>query len=192
MIILASKSPRRSQILKEAGFDFIVKHYDVDESFPGELYREDVAEYLSRKKAEHYPEDLKDDILICADTIVCVDDKILNKPADFAEACTMLEILSGREHDVYTGVCLRKAKGYHVFHERTTVYFSPLDKSLISSYVEKHQPYDKAGAYGIQEGIGYLGIEKIAGCFYNVMGLPVSRLYRELKEFAPDVILNIS
>src|SRR5256885_372638 len=106
MIILASKSPRRSQILRDAGFDFIVKHYDVDESYPDDIYKGDVAEYVSRKKAEHYPGDPGNDLLICADTIVCVDDKILNKPKDFSEACEMLEILSGRLHEVYTGVCL--------------------------------------------------------------------------------------
>jgi septum formation protein len=188
MLILASKSPRRSQILRDAGFEFTVKHYDVDESFPTDIYKGDVAEFLSRKKAEAYPEDLHDDLLVCADTIVCVDDKILNKPADFAEARAMLEILSGRMHEVFTGVTLRNKNGYHTFTERTDVYFTMLEDSMITGYIEKYRPYDKAGAYGIQEGIGYTGIEKISGCYYNVMGMPVSRLYKELKIFVPEMI----
>lgn len=191
MIVLASKSPRRKQLLMESGFEFIVKHFEVDESYPETLKKQDIALYLSRKKAENYTESLDDIILICADTIVCIDEMILNKPANFTEACDMLKLLSGRMHEVFTGVTLRRGNDFHNFYERTEVHFKPLSSEEIESYVKNFSPYDKAGAYGIQEWIGYIGVEKIVGCYYNVMGMPVSRLYKELKQFHPQIIKSM-
>ncbi len=191
MIVLGSKSPRRKQLLIEGGFEFIVKHYDVDESYPKSLKKEEIPLYLSRKKAEAYNEPLNDVVLICADTIVCIDDKILNKPKDFHEAYKMLKLLSGTMHEVYTGVTLRREDDYQSFFEKTEVYFKPLTSNEIEQYIKHFSPFDKAGGYGIQEWIGYIGVEKIVGCFYNVMGMPVSRLYSELQDFHPKVTKSV-
>ena len=187
MIILASKSPRRKQLLLESGFEFVVRQFEVDESYPKYLKKQEVPLYLSRKKAEFYSDPLHDVVLICADTIVCVDDKILNKPEDFEDAYRMLKMLSGRMHEVYTGVTLRRDDEYHSFYERTEVYFKSLSGDEIEKYIKHFRPYDKAGAYGIQEWIGFVGVEKIVGCYYNVMGMPVSRLYKELLHFHPKI-----
>ena len=191
MIILASKSPRRKQLLIESGLEFIVKHYEVDESFPDSLKKQDVALYLSRKKAEAYTEPLHDVVLICADTIVSIENAILNKPQDFDEAYAMLKQLSGKMHEVYTGITLRRDNDYHSFYERTEVYFKELSNDEIEQYIKHFSPYDKAGGYGIQEWIGYIGVEKVVGCYYNVMGMPVARLYKELLEFHPKITKSI-
>ncbi len=191
MIILGSKSPRRKQLLLECGFEFIVKHFEVDESFPETLKQQEVPLYLSQKKAELYPDSLNDVLLICADTIVCLDEMTINKPADYQEAFTMLKLLSGRMHEVYTGITLRKGNEYRSFYERTEVYFKPLTDHEIKEYITHFNPYDKAGGYGIQDWIGYIGVEKIVGCYYNVMGLPISRLYKELLEFYPESVKSV-
>jgi septum formation protein len=184
-IILASKSPRRQQLLAGMDLKFDIQTKDVDESFPEDMPLVDVAEYLCKKKAVAFeaaelPENF---LLITADTIVIVEDKILNKPADRAEAIEMLMQLSGRWHQVVTGISLRCSKKTKVFHEISDVKFGTLNQAEIEWYVDKYQPFDKAGAYGIQEWIGYIAIEAVNGSFYNVMGLPTHRLYLELKAF---------
>lgn len=187
MIILASKSPRRQQLLLESGFEFMVREYEVDETYPDNLKGHEVVSFLADKKAEAFPEDLSVHILITADTIVCMDGEILNKPKDEHDAIDMLARLSGRMHEVYTGVCLKTGNRKVVFYERTEVYFKNLMLDEIRTYVKHYKPFDKAGSYGIQDWIGYIGIERINGCYYNVMGLPVSRLYKELRAFNPKM-----
>jgi septum formation protein len=184
-IILASKSPRRQELLKGMDLSFEIITKDVDESFPVDMPLVDVAEFLCSKKAAAFdaaelPENF---LLITADTIVIVEDKILNKPADRSEAIEMLMQLSGRWHKVVTGISLRCIKKNRVFHEISEVKFGELNQSEIEWYVDKYQPFDKAGAYGIQEWIGYIAIEAVKGSFYNVMGLPTHRLYMEIKAF---------
>jgi septum formation protein len=142
-----------------------------------------VALYLSGIKADAYTKPLGDSVLLTADTIVCLGDRIINKPSDEQDAFRMLKDLSGKMHEVFTGVTLKSAGRSHSFYERTEVYFKPLSDAEIGHYIAMCKPFDKAGAYGIQEWIGYIGVRGINGCFYNVMGLPLSRLYQELAEF---------
>lgn len=184
-LILASQSPRRRQLLADAGIDFVfAPRFECDESFPSTMPAEEVAEYLSGLKADAYPDTLDDkDILLTADTVVIADGKVLGKPKDRAEAVAMLEQLSGREHQVVTGVSLSNALGRRSFSVLSRVKFRGLTLEEIEYYVDNYRPFDKAGSYGIQEWIGYVGIEGIEGSFYNVMGLPVQRVYCELKEF---------
>lgn len=184
-VILASKSPRRQQLLSGMmiGFDIITK--DVDESFPKEMPIQDIATFLCEIKANAFAkEELPSNfLLITADTIVVVENEVLNKPNDRVEAIAMLEKLSGRWHSVITGVCLRCQNKTTIFSECSDVKFGTLTRKEISWYVDHYKPYDKAGAYGIQEWIGYIAIEAVKGSFYNVMGLPTHRLYEELKLF---------
>ncbi len=183
-IILASKSPRRQFLLKELGLDFEVRTKEVDESFPSALKGSEVALYLCRKKAGAFSRSLKDnELLITADTIVWINNTVLNKPADAKEAEEMLGILSGNMHTVFTGVCLKSTKKEKIFYSATNVYFKPLAKEEIAFYIQNFEPYDKAGAYGAQEWIGYIGIEKIEGSYFNVMGLPVKEIFEELVKF---------
>ena len=182
-LLLASKSPRRQYLLKEAGYNFEVVSIDVEEDFPADLKRAEVAAYLAEKKAKGYTADFNGKVLVTADTIVCVDDEVINKPADAAEAAAMLKKLSGRVHTVITGVCLRTELKTKVFTEETKVYFKPLTDEEINHYITTCQPFDKAGAYGIQEWIGYIGVEKIEGDYYNVMGFPLARFYKEINGF---------
>lgn len=180
-IILASKSPRRIQLLGGLGISFEVMKKEVDETFPPELKGEEIALYLCRKKAEAYSEELRTGIiLITADTIVWLNGKAINKPAGRNEAITMLKELSGKRHEVYTAVCIKSLKKQFVFSCRTDVYFKRLYLKEIEYYVDRFHPFDKAGSYGAQEFIGYIGIEKIDGSFYNVMGLPVKEVYEYL------------
>ena len=183
-IILASSSPRRQQLMKEAGIAFEVRTKNTDEVYPSELKVEDIPVYLAQLKAAAFKGELKaTDLLITADTIVSLHGQMTGKPHDRADAIRILSGLSGNKHTVITGLCLTTAceqKSIPVF---TDVYFRNLDKEEIIYYVDKYKPFDKAGAYGIQEWIGYVGIERIDGSFYNVMGLPVQTLYRELKAF---------
>ena len=182
--ILASKSPRRQYLLKELGLEFEIASRDVDESFPAELKREEIPLYLCNKKAEAFSDILSDNtIVITADTIVWVENRVLNKPADEKEAKEMLKMLSGKIHEVYTGCCIRSAKRSKSFHALTKVYFKKLSDEEINYYVSTFNPYDKAGAYGAQEWIGYIAVEKIEGSYFNVMGLPVKELYEELINF---------
>lgn len=184
-LILASQSPRRRQLLSEAGIAFtLAERFECEESFPSLLPAREVAEYLSLLKSEAYPQPLAEgDILLTADTVVIAADRILGKPADRDEAVAMIRSLSGCEHEVITGVTLRTIDRKRSFSASSKVFFRHLSDEEIDYYIDTYRPYDKAGAYGIQEWIGYVGIERIEGSFYNVMGLPVQRLYCELNEF---------
>ena len=182
-LILASNSPRRRELLAGLGYPYEVRVLDgIDESYPDHLRGADVAAHISRAKAQAYTATMADDeIIITADTIVCLDDHVLGKPADEAEAIAMIASLSGRTHQVYTGVTLATSQGLTTFVSRSDVTFSTLTDDEIRHYVTHYLPMDKAGAYGIQEWIGYIGVERIDGSYFNVMGLPVQRLYTELK-----------
>jgi septum formation protein len=184
-IILASKSPRRQYLLKELGLDFeILGGIEIDEVYPPDLPKEEIPVYLAEMKARNAMSAIPEKtLLITADTIVWLKGKVINKPAGYDEAVKMLEELSGEVHEVLTGVCLSTNKKRHSFYTSTLVYFAKLSKEEIRYYVEQYQPYDKAGAYGIQEWIGYIGIERIEGSYFNVMGLPVQELYREMIKF---------
>ncbi len=183
-IILGSQSPRRSALLKNLGISFTIRSKEVDESYPASIKKEEVAEYLSRKKATAFLEDLKEnEVLITCDTVVILEDNILGKPTNEIEARSMLQSLSGKQHQVVSGVCISSISHAHSFSVVTEVYFKPLKKNEIDYYLEKFQPFDKAGAYGIQEWIGMIGVEKIEGSYYNVMGLPVKELFEELNSF---------
>ena len=183
-LILASKSPRRQELLTGLGFDFEVRTKDVDEGYANTLKREEIPLYLSKKKAEAFLDELKpNEILITSDTIVCLGDMVFNKPETAQEAIDMILALSGKEHQVITGVCLTSVNKQSAFTDTTSVTFSNLNRSEIEFYVEVYKPFDKAGAYGIQEWIGYAGIEKIEGSYFNVVGLPTQKLYLEFKKF---------
>jgi septum formation protein len=182
--ILGSRSPRRQYLLSELGLKFHVFTRHVEENYPPELLREEIPLYLCEKKSKALDDVLTaNTIVITADTIVWIDNTNLGKPGDEAEAVQILKQLSGRKHEVLTGVCLRSTARTHSFYACSEVYFNPLRAAEIDYYVKHYKPYDKAGAYGIQEWIGYVGIEKINGSFYNVMGLPVQQLYNELLVF---------
>ena len=183
-LILASNSPRRRELLAGLGYPYEVRVLDgIDESYPEHLRGADVAAHISRAKAQAYISTMADDeIIITADTIVCLDELVLGKPADEAEAIAMIGRLSGRTHQVYTGVTLATPQGVRTFVSRSDVTFATLTDDEIRHYVTHYRPMDKAGAYGIQEWIGYIGVERIDGSYFNVMGLPVQRLYTELKK----------
>ena len=184
-LILASQSPRRRQLLADAGIEYsLAPRFECEELYPESLPAVEVAEYLSRLKSEAYPAPLADgDILLTADTVVVAGGEVLGKPVDRADAIAIINKLSGREHEVITGVTLRSAVRTKSFSSRSVVRFRALSQEEIEYYVDTYSPMDKAGAYGIQEWIGYVGIEGIEGSFYNVMGLPVQRLYCELDNF---------
>lgn len=184
-ILLASGSPRRRELLTMIAPDFAVAPgRDVNESYPSDIPAEKVAEYLSKVKADAYIDLLADDeIIITADTVVIIDGRILGKPAGRDDAVAMLRSLSGRRHKVVTGVTVTARDRSISFDETTAVEFAQLSDDEIDAYVDTFRPYDKAGAYGIQEWIGAVGIKGIEGCYYNVMGLPVHTLYHRLKEF---------
>lgn len=183
-LILASKSPRRQYLLKELGLDFVVHTKEVDESFPENLNAQEIPLYLCKKKADAFDEELTDNtIVITADTIVWIEGQVLNKPENFDDAVRMLKLLSGKKHEVYTGVCLRSKHKTKTFYALTHVYFKELSLEEIEYYINNFNPYDKAGAYGAQEWIGYIAVEKIEGSYFNVMGLPVRELYEALLEF---------
>ena len=166
------------------GFDYLLKPINADESFPPELKAQEIPLYLAEKKANAYPDEIKEtEILITADTIVWCEGKVLNKPANFNEGKLMLETLSGKMHEVFTGVCLKSGNKQTVFYDASKVYFKKLKTEEIEYYLTNYNPYDKAGGYGVQDWIGYIGIDKIEGSFYNVMGLPVKELFEELIKF---------
>ena len=183
-LILASASPRRRELLAACDLEFtLAEKFECEECYPADLATDKVAEYLSQLKSNAYPHALGEkDILLTADTVVILGDKILGKPHSEEEAVEMISSLSGATHKVVTGVTLRTAKQTISFSAESLVSFRTLDAEEVRYYVEKYRPLDKAGAYGIQEWIGYIGIEGIEGSFYNVMGLPVQRLYATLKE----------
>ena len=183
-IILASKSPRRQEILRQAGFAFNVTSNDVNETYPSDIPPERVAAFLSEKKANAYQEDLGNGILITADTVVKVDKTLLQKPRNKREAEQMLNTLSDRTHEVITGVTIKDKSQLITFSDSTQVTFDRLDSSEIDYYITKYAPFDKAGAYGIQEWIGHIGISHIEGSYFNVMGLPTHLVYETLIELA--------
>lgn len=186
-IILASGSPRRHQLMRDAGFDFEVRLKSIEEIYPETLPAEEIPEYLSCLKASAFRSELtKDELLVTADTIVCLGAKTLGKPHNRENAIEMLHQLSGQKHRVVTGVCLTTVEKQQTFSVFTDVYFKELTEEEIVYYVDHYKPFDKAGAYGIQEWIGYIGIERIDGSFYNVMGLPVQKLYETLKNFTTE------
>jgi septum formation protein len=184
-IILASQSPRRRHLLAQIGLEFTVVSADIDESYPEGLSPDEIAVYLAEKKAAHFEELLQDpkNILITADTLVLINGSILGKPENHEGARIMLRTLSGRMHQVVTGVCIRDRSKECSFTAWTDVWFKELEDREIDHYLEHFKPYDKAGAYGIQEWIGYIAIHRIDGSYFNVMGLPVQRLYEELRHF---------
>lgn len=180
--MLGSNSPRRKELLRGLDIKFQIISNDVDESYPSDLDGVDIPVYLAQKKAESY--DLsQNDLVITADTIVWYNNTVYGKPANRDEAKQMLQTLSGNMHQVITGVCVKTLEKSKVFHVVSDVYFSNFSDEEIEYYLDHYQPYDKAGSYGVQEWIGYIGVEKIVGSYFNVMGLPIQKLYTELKEF---------
>lgn len=185
-IILASNSPRRRQLMEGLGIPFEVMVLPgVDESYPQSLPAQEIAEYISREKAEPYKTVMGEDwLVVTADTTVVVGSEILGKPHDKSDAQRMLRMLSGRTHQVVTGVCLTTNKHQDSFSVSTDVTFKHLSEEEIDYYIDNYKPYDKAGAYGIQEWIGYIGVTGLNGSYFNVMGLPVQRLWGELKKWS--------
>jgi len=182
-IILASGSPRRKELLQNLGLNFEVKATHVEEEFPIELTAEQIPLYLAEKKADAYKFESNDEVIITSDTIVWLDGKVLNKPTDYEEAKNMLISLSGKKHQVYTAVCIKSNVKKNIFYDETDVYFKKLSIDEIDYYIKNFPVYDKAGSYGVQDWLGFIGIEKIEGCFYNVMGLPVKKVHECLIRF---------
>ncbi len=183
-IILASKSPRRQQLLSDLGLKFTVQSMDVAEEFPEGLAMSEIPVFLAELKAEAFRPHLQtNQLIITADTIVWLDGQVLGKPVDYDDGFSMLSALSGKKHQVVTGVCLLSTEKKVSFYAVTDVWFKELSDNEIQYYLENYKPYDKAGAYGIQEWIGYVAINRIEGSFFNVMGLPVQSLYEHLKNF---------
>jgi septum formation protein len=179
-IILASGSPRRQELFKELGLDFSIQVKEVEEVFPSSLKESAITNYLAELKAAAFIDLAENDIVITADTIVWLNNKAIEKPKDKQHAIEMLKELSGKGHKVITSICIKTFDSQKVFYNETMVYFKALTMEEIFYYVEKHEPFDKAGAYGIQEWIGFIGLTKIEGSYFNVMGLPVHKLYEEL------------
>ncbi len=182
-LVLGSNSPRRQQILRDAGFDFTVSVKPTDETFPADLPAAEVPGYLARRKAEAFGAESHTSLVLTADTVVRVDDDILNKPADYTEGRDMLRRLSGRSHRVTTGVCLLHRGEFWVFADTAEVVFRTLTDAEIAYYLHACRPFDKAGAYGVQDFIGMVGIERIEGSYFTVMGLPIHRVYEALRDF---------
>lgn len=182
-LILASTSPRRQQLMRDAGYEFTVRSKNVAEDFPATMPVAQVPEFLAEKKAEAFRQEIENELVVAADTVVIIDRQILNKPQDEAEAFAMLRQLSGRMHEVITGVCLLSAQKKILFSDRTEVYFKSLTDDEIQFYIRQYQPFDKAGAYGAQEWMGMVGVEKIVGSYFNVMGLPIHKVYEQLTKF---------
>ncbi|MFD1293996.1 Maf-like protein [Lutibacter holmesii] len=183
-IILASGSPRRQELLKGLDIDFSIKVKSIDEVYPQSLKAEEITNYLAELKAEAFDNLLKDnEIVITSDTIVWHQDKPLEKPKNEAQAIEMLQELSNKVHKVITSVCIKSNDKQKVFFDVTKVHFKALTNNEISYYVKKYKPFDKAGSYGIQEWIGFIGVTKLEGSYFNVMGLPVHKLYEELLIF---------
>ena len=183
-IVLASNSPRRKELLSGLGIQYEVKTMpDIDESFPEGMDGVEIPAYIARSKADAYRSVMQEDeLIITADTIVWLDGEVMGKPADAADAHRMLRALSGQTHQVITGVCLTTMREQKSFATVTDVTFARLSDEEITYYVERYRPMDKAGSYGIQEWIGFVGVESISGSYFNVMGLPIQRLYTELKK----------
>jgi septum formation protein len=188
-VILASGSPRRKELLRGMGIPYSVElGQDVDETYPPDLQPAKIPEFLARLKSQAFPRSLSDnELLLTADTIVWCSEQVLGKPVDAADAVRMLQILSGIRHEVFTGICMRTHHHEKCFTACSTVTFRHLSPTEISYYVDTCKPFDKAGAYGVQEWIGYIGIECIEGSYFNVMGLPTQRLYVELCKFLEEI-----
>jgi septum formation protein len=183
-IILASKSPRRRQLLEGLGIAFEVITHEVDESFPAHLRGEEIALYLAKIKSEAFKQELKDnEIVITADTIVWINNHVLNKPESHSDAVRMLNLLSGNTHQVFTGVCIQSKHHQEVFADSTEVTFRSLTAAEIEFYIAHYSPYDKAGSYGAQDWIGLSAIERLKGSYFNVMGLPTHLVYQMLQKF---------
>ncbi len=182
-LILASSSPRRQFLLKEAGFVFTIDSPDIDESFPASMPHDQVPVYLAEKKARALSAKINDEIVIAADTVVILGNKILNKPADREEAIQMVSLLSGATHRVITAVCLLSKNKVITFDDCTTVSFVELTSDEIEFYIDNYKPFDKAGSYGAQDWLGMVGIERINGSYFNVMGLPMHKVYQQLIQF---------
>ncbi|PLW92453.1 MAG: septum formation protein Maf [Marinilabiliales bacterium] len=184
-VVLASASPRRHALLHGMGIDFDIAPVHAEEIYPKALQAAEVPEYLSRLKSEAYPLDKleENDILVTADTIVWKDGRVIEKPVDEEDAVKILNNLSGNMHEVFTAVTLKSLQKQHTFSVRSAVWFRELSDEEIDYYIDTHQPFDKAGSYGVQEWIGYIAIERIEGSYFNVMGLPTQQLYKELCAF---------
>jgi septum formation protein len=183
-LVLGSKSPRRQELLAGMGFDFEVRTKDTDEDFPATIPFKDVPVFLAEIKANALTDDLKKgEVLITSDTIVLLENEILGKPTSPENAKEMLQKLAGKSHEVITGVHLKSLEKSVSFSVSTNVFFKPLTDEIISFYIENYKPFDKAGAYGIQEWIGFVGIERIEGSYFNVVGLPVAELWDALNKF---------
>lgn len=187
-IILASASPRRKELLEQTGIPFRTVVRPVDEQMPEGLTPVEVVRYLCQKKSDMFEPELRHaaTIVITADTIVVCDGQVMNKPADAHEAFNMLRQLSGKWHEVHTGVSIRRLKTIRLFHDTTRVHFRELTDNEIRYYIDQYHPFDKAGGYGIQEWIGFIGIDSIEGSYFNVVGLPVHKVYREIQQIAGD------
>ena len=186
-LILASQSPRRKELLEGLGIPFCVRVIEgIDESFPEDLPIEDIPVYISKQKASVYAKCIaEDEVVLTADTVVVCQGQVLGKPKDEDDARRMLNLLSGRTHEVITGVTVKTREGEKSFSVVTEVQFKSLTPQEIDFYIRRFKPFDKAGAYGIQEWIGYIGVISIRGSYFNVMGLPVQRIYEELRTFFP-------
>lgn len=188
-IILASGSPRRQELFKELGVDFTIKVKPINEVYPLNLKEEEITNYLAELKAKAFePELNENDLIITSDTIVWLNNKALEKPKNKNEAICMLQELSGKKHKVITSICLKSKFKQKIFFDVTNVYFKELTLDEITFYVENYKPFDKAGAYGIQEWIGFIGVTKLEGSYFNVMGFPVHKLYEEMKNFKFDML----
>ena len=181
-LILSSKSPRRRYILTEAGFTFDIRTREVEEIYPDDMDVWQVASYLAELKASAHTDLAENEVLLTSDTVVILEDKLLGKPVDEADAVRMLQSMSGKHHTVVTAVCLKTATGSTVFDDRADVYFRPLTDEFIKEYVATGEPMDKAGSYGVQDRFGMLGIERINGSYFTIMGLPVHKVYEHLNK----------
>ena len=182
-IILASGSPRRQQFLKDLGIDFTIKLREIEEVYPTNLKGVEITDYLAELKSSSFDDLKKNEILITSDTIVWLENKAIGKPKDRKDAIKTLKSISGKKHEVMTSICLKTVDSIKIVNDTTQVYFKTLTQEEIEYYLDTFEPYDKAGGYGIQDWIGYIGVEKIEGSFFNVMGLPVHKLYTELLKF---------
>lgn len=179
-VILASKSPRRQQFFKDLDIDFTVQLKEVDEIYPKELIGSEITDFLADLKSKSFTDLNENELLITSDTIVWLDNKAFGKPKNETEAYIMLQELSGKKHEVITSISIKNKNFQKIINDTTLVYFKELSNDEINYYIKNYQPYDKAGAYGIQEWIGYIAIDKIEGSYFNVAGLPVHKLYKEL------------
>ncbi|MGV7105062.1 Maf family nucleotide pyrophosphatase [Flavobacterium sp. U410] len=187
-IILASGSPRRQQFFKELDIDFEIRLKEVDEIYPDHLQAEEITNFLAELKANVFTELQENNILVTSDTIVWHEGKALGKPKNYKDAFSMLQSMCGKTHEVITSVCFKTTTTKDIFFEKTKVSFKKLSDEALEYYINTYQPYDKAGAYGIQEWIGLVGIDKIEGSYANVVGMPIDKVYDKLLNFSKDII----